>query len=129
MTATVVYIEDHFQTRELTQKALSLLGHHAIAYQSAMEAISYVRSNQPDLIITDLHMPQMDGYTMISVLRSIPGISQIPIIAVTANASLEAMRRCSELGFDGFYGKPILRKDLQEIISKYLRTVSTSARS
>jgi len=120
MSATVVYIEDHPATREMASKILEVLGYTAITFHHAGLALEYLRKNGADIVLTDLHMPEVDGYKFVSAIRSQPELTKIPIIAISADTTRENLKRCHELGFDAFYGKPIMRKDLQEIFTKYL---------
>jgi CheY-like chemotaxis protein len=118
--ANIVYIEDNLTNSELLRRTLEHLGHECITFQRARDALNYIPNNQPHLILTDLHMPEIDGYEFFALLRSIPVIEHVPIIAITANLGSESLRRCTQLGFDGVYGKPLFRKELMEILEKYL---------
>jgi two-component system cell cycle response regulator DivK len=75
--------------------------------ENAFEAINYLRKTKPDLILMDINMPDVDGYTLTSKLKTVPGIKQIPIIAITANAMRGDREKSIRAGCDGYIEKPI----------------------
>ncbi len=80
-----------------------------------------------DLLITDIQMPEMDGYALASAVRSNPRLRTMPIVALTAHAMAEDRRRCIDAGCDGYASKPIDKAKLLAVCAEWLRKgVATS---
>jgi two-component system cell cycle response regulator DivK len=75
--------------------------------ENALQAINCLRATRPDLILMDINMPDVDGYTLTSKLKTVPGVRQIPIIAITANALRGDREKSLRAGCDGYIEKPI----------------------
>jgi CheY-like chemotaxis protein len=119
MPANIVYIDDNPYNCEFVRRTFTAWGHNCVTFQSSPRAIEYICVNKPHIIMTDLQMPMMTGYEVFTILRSVPDLRNVPILAVTANVTQEILRQCQAHGFDGFYGKPIFRKDMQDMLAKY----------
>lgn len=86
---------------------LSASGHEALEAHEGAEALQKAQSENPDLVLLDIHMPQMDGYEVARRLRADPRCSQIPVVAVTALAMVGDRERILASGFNGYIAKPI----------------------
>lgn len=86
---------------------LSACGHEVQEAHEGAEGLAKARSERPDLILLDIHMPQMDGYEVARRLRSEPLCAKIPIVAVTALAMVGDREKILASGFDGYIAKPI----------------------
>ena len=106
-TTTILYVEDNPDNRLLVRRVLMAEGHHVLEAENAKHAIDVVRGQQPDLILMDINMPEVDGYALTSKFKSTPGLSAVPIIAVTANVMKGDRERTLEAGCDGYIQKPI----------------------
>jgi CheY-like chemotaxis protein len=87
------------------------------------EALQKLRQNDYDLILLDLHMPQMDGYELSRIIRSFSDAkkSQIPVIALTAAATLNEIKKCFDTGMNDYLVKPFKKEELlTKIISLLL---------
>jgi CheY-like chemotaxis protein len=99
----------------------------------SLEAVEKARTGVYDLILMDCQMPEMDGFEATQAIRSMDShLSSIPIVAVTANAFSEDRARCLRVGMDDYLAKPITKKSLQAVLSRWLpsqnpRRVSTLA--
>jgi len=90
--------------------------------ESAAIGITMAQQNPPDLILMDVSMPDMDGLTATRVLRTIPELAHIPIVAMTANAMHGDRERTLEAGCNGYIAKPIDVDKLPDEIWNYLRS-------
>ncbi len=79
--ANIVVIDDEAGIRRITSKALEIAGHHVVAYEDGRAGIDHVERNPPDLLITDIFMPEMEGLETIRRVRAIN--SRLPIIAMS----------------------------------------------
>lgn len=86
---------------------LSACGHEVQEAHEGAEGLAKARSERPDLILLDIHMPKMDGYEVARRLRSEPLCAKIPIVAVTALAMVGDREKILASGFDGYIAKPI----------------------
>lgn len=82
--------------------------------------LEYAQSAPPDLILLDLHLPDIDGFKVLAQLRSLCATAHIPVIAVTADTQQETRDRAVTEGFDGFLSKPLRLDHLQQLIDQLL---------
>src|SRR5690606_24049336 len=104
------------------------LGYRAEMVANGAEALASWRRGDHALLLTDLHMPVMDGYTLAAAVRAEEGSSaRMPIIALTANALREEELRCRQAGMDAYMSKPVRLEQLKATIDAWLRPVVTPA--
>jgi two-component system cell cycle response regulator DivK len=118
--ATILYVEDNAENRMLVRRVLQAAGYQVLEADSAQVAIEVVRSQPPDLILMDINLPEIDGYTLTSRLKSIPSFGRIPIIALTANVMRGDRERTLEAGCDGYIQKPIDVDSLPHQVDRFL---------
>jgi|SRR5208282_2305003 len=116
----VCVAEDNQESRTLLRKVLTFCGLEIIEAADGSECLNMVKEQRPDLILMDLQMPVMDGYTAIKSLKNNPGTKNIPIIAVTSFAMAGDREKAIEAGADDYISKPIDVKQLTEQIKKYV---------
>lgn len=103
----VLYIEDDPQSKLLVKKLLESAGYTVLEASDGIRAVEIVQETIPDLILMDIQIPEMDGYETTTKLKSIEGLQDIPIIAVTASAMKGDRERALIAGCDGYIQKPI----------------------
>lgn len=103
----ILLIEDNAQNRYLVTFLLQSRGHEIIPAVSGPEGIALGRQTQPDLILLDIQLPEMDGYAVAKQLRRIPDLRDVPIIAVTSYAMMGDRERALAAGCTGYIEKPI----------------------
>jgi len=118
--ATVLYIEDNPENRLLVRRVLEAEGYDVLEAGSAQQAMEVVLTSPPDLILMDINLPEIDGYMLTSQLKSIPSLSRVPIIALTANVMKGDRERTLEAGCDGYIQKPINVDMRSHQINRYL---------
>ena len=119
--ATILYIEDNADNRTLIRRILTAEGYVVIEAGSAPEALQAITTARPNLILMDINMPEVDGYTLTSRIRAMQGFESIPIVALTANVMRGDRERSLEAGCDGYIQKPIDIDLLPQQIEHYLR--------
>jgi two-component system cell cycle response regulator DivK len=87
----------------------------------AHEALSKLKTLLPDLILMDINMPDMDGYTLTAHIRALPNLGLIPIVALTANVMRGDRERSLEAGCDGYIQKPVDIDTLTQQIERFLK--------
>ena len=103
----ILHIEDNFENRILIRRLLQAEGFDLIEAENAAEALELLKNHQPDLILMDMNMPDIDGYTLTHQLKNRPELAAIPIIAITANVMKGDREKSMEAGCDGYIEKPI----------------------
>lgn len=106
--ATVLVVEDNVANFVLIARMLGFMGIHCEWKTSGYEVVEYADTlPHLDLILMDIRLPYEDGYSALRKIRSSPSLKKAKVIAVTAEASNEQMRKAREAHFDGFLGKPL----------------------
>ena len=106
--AAVLVVEDNVSNFVLIARMLGYLGIHCEWKTSGYEVVEYADTlPRLDLILMDIRLPYEDGYGALKKIRASERFKKVPIIAVTAEASNEQMKKAKDSGFDGFLGKPL----------------------
>ncbi|CAI8694804.1 ATP-binding protein [Burkholderia sp. IT-111MI5] len=117
LAARVLVVDDHPVNRKLQQSQLVALGYDADAAEDGAAALRRCTDTRYDLVLTDLNMPGMDGYTLARVLRAqYPGL---PVVASTAHASAEERARCAEAGVVAVLVKPVLLETIDRTVRRF----------
>jgi two-component system cell cycle response regulator DivK len=118
---TILYVEDNPDNRTLVRRILLSEDYSLIEATNAYDAFEVLKSTRPDLILMDINMPDMDGYTLTSKIRSMPGFERVPILALTANVMRGDKEKTLEAGCDGYIQKPL---DIDQLIREVERFIS-----
>jgi len=106
--ATILVVEDNVANFVLIARMLGYMGIHCEWKTSGYEVVEYADTlPRLDLILMDIRLPYEDGYSALKKIRSSPQLKATGVVAVTAEASPEQMRKAREEAFDGFLGKPL----------------------
>lgn len=119
MPKTVLIADDYADVRSMTKYLLESFGYDVIEARDGFEALNEARARQPDLILMDVAMPQMNGITSATLIRSAKDCEKIPIIAVTAHGQ-EYLEHEEDFGFDRIVQKPVQIDDLKQLLEDYL---------
>ena len=103
----VLYIEDDANNRLLVRRVLIDAQMEVFEASSAAQALDVVKRITPDVILMDINMPEIDGYTLTARFKNLTALSEVPIIALTANVMRGDRERALEAGCDGYIQKPI----------------------
>jgi len=118
---TILYVEDNPDNRMLIRRVLSAEGYTVHEAPDAHEALNKLKTLLPDLILMDINMPDMDGYTLTAHIRALPNLGLIPIVALTANVMRGDRERSLEAGCDGYIQKPVDIDTLTQQIERFLK--------
>lgn len=116
--ATILYVEDNPDNRTLVRRILLSEDYAMLEAVNAFDALNILKDNRPDLILMDINMPDMDGYTLTAKIRALPSFERIPILAVTANVMRGDKEKTLEAGCDGYIQKPL---DIDQLIREVER--------
>ena len=116
----ILIVEDNMDTYELERFILEKNGYETFLAVNGRDGVDAVRKQSPDLIIMDLSMPIMDGWTATSLIKKDEQISGIPVIAVTAYAMPGDRIRALNVGCDEYVTKPMDLLDLLETVNLWV---------
>lgn len=117
----ILYVEDNPDNRMLIRRILGAEGYTVHDAPSATGALGALQTLKPDLILMDINMPEMDGYTLTAKIRSLPNMSSVPIIALTANVMKGDRERSLQAGCDGYIQKPIDIDTISNQIERFIK--------
>jgi CheY-like chemotaxis protein len=118
---SIIVIEDEPQSARLAKTVLNRAGFEVIVAEDGEGGITSTLLHIPDLILCDLGLPDMDGQTVVALLRQQPGMAETPIVAFTAWPMDKATEMAEAYGCDGVISKPINTRTFAEEVSAYLR--------
>jgi len=131
----ILLIEDEPLIRESLKDALDLEGYSLATAQNGRDGIESVQEALPDLVICDINMPEMNGYSVLETLRTNPRTRDVPFVFLTARSSRSDRRQGMEMGADDFLTKPFTMDELlrtvrtrltrQEVIQQQYKTEKT----
>ena len=117
---TILYVEDNLDNFKLVNRILAVEGFSVYNAVDSRDAYAFLSQQTPDLILMDINLPEVDGYTLASQLRQQPEWAEIPIVALTANVMKQDREKSLAAGCSGFIKKPIDVDELPEQIRYYL---------
>jgi diguanylate cyclase len=120
MKKKILIVEDENALRKTVIKILSSEGFEAIGAENGSIGVTLAQTEQPDLILCDIMMPELDGYQVLTILQQDPTTAMIPFICLTAQEDRSSMRRGMELGASDYLTKPFTRNELMSAIASQL---------
>ncbi|MCI5132771.1 MAG: response regulator [Candidatus Electrothrix sp. EH2] len=118
----VLLAEDNELNQELAKLLLSRKGMIVTIANNGAEALELLRSSDFDCVLMDIQMPVMDGYTACREIRNMPGLEELPVIALTANVMSDDKEKSKAAGMNEHIGKPFDEQEMFTAISRYIRT-------
>jgi len=112
----ILVVEDNMDTYELVR---FILGYETFLAMNGRDGVNAAKKQMPDLIIMDMSMPEMDGWTATGMIKQDPQVSFIPLIALTAHALPGDRQRAMDAGCDEYVTKPMDLLDLVETIDHW----------
>ena len=111
----VLLIEDNEANRDMLSRRLARRGYQISIATDGRQGIAAAQAEQPDLILMDMNLPEIDGWEATRFLKSQPTTRHIPVIALTAHAMVSDRQRALEVGCDDYDTKPV---ELSRLLSK-----------
>jgi two-component system cell cycle response regulator DivK len=124
MANNVLYIEDNPDNMMLVQRALEARGYHLLKAMRGLDGVATAESEQVDLLVLDINLPDIDGYEVARRLRSSSKreLNSVPIIAITANALKGDAEKALDSGCDVYMSKPINIRELWARVEAFVPT-------
>ncbi|NER81154.1 MAG: response regulator [Leptolyngbya sp. SIO1D8] len=116
----ILIVDDRWENRTVLRHLLEPLGFGMIEAENGQEGLELLRAAQPDLVITDLKMPVMDGFEFLRHIRYTEGLQQTKVIVSSTSAAEQDQQRVHEIGCDGFLVKPVDAQLLFEFVATHL---------
>ena len=118
--ATVLVVDDALTVRKVVSRLLEQKGYNVLTAKQGIEAMETITAIKPEIILTDLEMPKMNGFELIKTIRNNPDTTHIPIIVITSRTAEKHHKMATQLGANGFMGKPYNEDELLNAISQCL---------
>ena len=120
MSKRILYVEDNPHNMMLMRRLLTAEGHTIIEAVDGESGWRQALLERPDLILTDLLMPDIDGFELTRRVKNTPELSHIPVVAITAYGSPEVEAKARAAGCDDFLHKPAAIPDIQATIHRFV---------
>ena len=105
--ALIVIVEDNEMNADMLERRLVRLGHDVIVGRDGLAGVDLVRQSRPDLVLMDMSLPVMDGWTATSLLKADESVAHIPVMALTAHAIVGDRDKALAAGCDDYDTKPV----------------------
>jgi CheY-like chemotaxis protein len=116
----ILVVEDHRPNATLVCDLLSFHGFRVTWAGDGQAGLEAVAKDRPDLVLTDLHMPRLDGYELTKRLKADPDTQAIPIVVLTARAMVGDAEKALSVGCDGYLTKPVDTRELPRTLRRFL---------
>lgn len=120
MEKTILAVDDSISIRKFISLALRVMGFRLITAVDGMEALEILPNQEIDLLITDLNMPNVDGFELIRTVRANPMYNELPIIILSSLSDQKDIQQGLSLGANSYLVKPFNTKKIQYEVSKYV---------
>ena len=118
--ASILLVEDHEEIWDFLSRRLKRRGHDVVVAQDGEDGLAKARSLRPEIVLLDMNLPIMDGWTVAQALKSDAATARIPIIALTAHAMAGDREKALQAGCDDYHPKPVDFSKLLEQIDAAL---------
>jgi two-component system chemotaxis response regulator CheY len=118
--AKILAVDDSPSIRQMVSLVLKSAGHEVVTAENGVEALDFASAEDVNLVVTDVHMPEMNGITLISKLRELNSYRFTPILVLTTESSAEMKAKGKEAGATGWIVKPFSPDSLLATIDKVI---------
>jgi two-component system cell cycle response regulator DivK len=116
----ILVVEDNLDNMTLITDVLQSLGYEAIPARDGEEGVKMAGTEKPDLVLMDLSLPKMDGWTATRLIKADENLAKIPVIALTAHAMVGDRDRALEAGCDDYLTKPLNLRELAQKLNEHI---------
>ncbi len=113
----ILVVDDNKLVRKILGKYLDDMGFEKISFATnATEAITFLKQNRVDLLLSDIHMPVVSGLTLLKTIRNTASLKKLPVLVISSENGLEYVKTALDMGINGYIVKPIQQADLEKKI-------------
>ena len=116
--ARILFVDDDPLTLETLKRSVELFGHEALLASSGEQAKTLITDHHPDLILTDMRLPDMDGLSLLKSLKETPTVAEIPVVVLSASPEADVSEISIEAGAEEFLTKPVRLETLQDVVHR-----------
>ena len=117
----VLLVEDTEDNRQMMRRLLEMSGYRVVEAINGVEAVRLASEEKPRIILMDLSLPLIDGLTATRRIRNLPGLSKVPIVAVSAHDTADFHSEALAAGCNAYVTKPIDYPELEEVVNRLLQ--------
>jgi len=117
----ILIVDDVKMSLEIQKEFLKDTGCELVSAQNGLEGLEKARKERPDLVMTDLHMPEMGGAELCIAMKDDPVMKSVPVIILTSDSNPENLEKCHNARCDGILKKPFQKGDIIETVRKYAK--------
>ena len=116
----VLVVDDSPSVRRVLTGLVERCGWTATVARDGLEALELLQQagSRPDVVLSDIEMPRMDGYELLSTVRSLPGLTALPVVMITSRSAEKHRKRAMDLGASAYVAKPYQEESLVELIRR-----------
>lgn len=120
----VMVVDDSLTVRKITSRMLAREGFEVVTAKDGVDALQQLQDTRPDVILSDIEMPRMDGFELLRNIRADEGLRRIPIIMITSRTADKHRAHAIELGVNEYLGKPYQEDELLALIRQYTEAMA-----
>ena len=118
----VLVVDDSITVRRVTQRLLKRAGYRVSLAADGLQALQMLQTERPDLVLSDIEMPRMDGFELARHIRADAKLHDLPIIMITSRMAEKHREHARELGVNHYLGKPYAEDELLNLVQRYTRS-------
>lgn len=122
----VMVVDDSLTVRRVTQRLLTREGYRVTLAKDGIEALERLAEERPQVVLSDIEMPRMDGFDLVRNIRGDKALRDLPVIMITSRIAQKHRDYAAELGVDHYLGKPYSEEDLLALIGRYIVTADAA---
>ena len=119
--STILIVEDNEKNMKLVRDILQHRGHATLEAATGEEGVRLALTRQPDLVLMDIQLPDIDGITALARIREASALDHVPVLAVSASVMPEDQHKIVSSGFDAYLTKPISIKPFVATVERFLK--------
>jgi CheY-like chemotaxis protein/anti-sigma regulatory factor (Ser/Thr protein kinase) len=112
----VLIVDDNVDAAQILAMYIEAVGHRATVWHSPGKALAYAAERRPDVCVLDIGLPEFDGHELARRLRALPGMADVPLVAVSGYGQARDRERALAAGFDRHFVKPVMAADILDVL-------------
>lgn len=116
----VILVDDDYDSVRMVTKILTYHGAEVHVARNGEQCLELLGAIQPSIVVTDLAMPDMDGWQTLNAIRSSAQTAHIPVVAITSYDSVQVAEKVTEVGFDAYFPKPLNPRSFVQSLAKLI---------